>query len=208
MPTERFYHLSEEKKRMIREAAIREFSRVPLDKVSINKIVKYADISRGSFYTYFRDKEDVFQYIFEDFVSQIQLYCKEVIVQMKGDFWALPEKLLEYILDMCDKHKMITLAQNAVGHQGVMKMLEDKTFCMPLHGTQSKWLKEVYQATDCTELCVESFEDYRILFSLCVNILVEAMGEIYHAGESREQAKDSFKKRLHLIKYGAYRPAL
>ena len=49
---------------MIREAAIREFSRVPLDKVSINKIVKYADISRGSFYTYFQDKEDVFQYIF------------------------------------------------------------------------------------------------------------------------------------------------
>ena len=76
MPTERFYHLSEEKKRMIREAAIREFSRVPLDKVSINKIVKYADISRGSFYTYFQDKEDVFQYIFEDCVCQRQLYCK------------------------------------------------------------------------------------------------------------------------------------
>ncbi len=205
MPTERFYHLSEEKKRMIREAAIREFSRVPLDKVSINKIVKYADISRGSFYTYFQDKEDVFQYIFEDFVCQIQLYCKEVIIQMKGDFWALPEKLLEYVLDMCDKHKMITLAQNAVAHQGLMKMLENKAFCMPLQEAQNKWLKEVFQATDCTELCVEGFEDYRILFSLCVNILVETMGEIYHAGESRERAKELFKKRLHLIKYGAYR---
>ncbi len=204
MPTERFYHLPEEKKRLIQEAVIQEFSRVPLDKVSINKILKSAEISRGSFYTYFRDKEDAFQFVFEDFVEQIQLYCKEAIIKMSGDFWALPEKLLEYVLDACDKHKMITLAQNAVGHQGLMKMLENKAFCMPLKETKNRWLKEVYMSTDCSQLRVESFEDFQILFSLCVNILVEAMGEIYHAGETRERAKESFLKRLNLIKYGAF----
>lgn len=202
MPTERFYHLPEEKKQVIREAAIQEFSRVPLDKVSINKIVKSAEISRGSFYTYFQDKEDVFQYIFEDFVEQIQLYCKEVMVNAAGNFWALPEKLLEYVLDMCDKHKMITLAQNAVGHQGLMKLLEGKVFCMRQE-TKNKWLAEIYQMTDCRELRAANFEDYQILFSLCVSVLVETMGEIYHAGETRERAKISFAKRLELIKYGA-----
>ena len=59
-------------------------------------------------------------------------------------------------------------------------------------------------STDCSQLRVESFEDFQILFSLCVNILVEAMGEIYHAGETRERAKESFLKRLNLIKYGAF----
>ena len=66
MPSERFYRLSEEKRKTICEAAIREFARVTMDKVSINQIIKNADISRGSFYTYFEDKWDIVSYIFED----------------------------------------------------------------------------------------------------------------------------------------------
>ena len=49
MPSERFYRLSEEKRKMICEAAIKEFARVTIDKVSINQIIKNANISRGSF---------------------------------------------------------------------------------------------------------------------------------------------------------------
>lgn len=206
MPTERFYHLPEEKKRLIREAAIQEFSRVSLEKVSINKIVKSAEISRGSFYTYFRDKEDVLQYIFEDFVHQIQLFCKETMFQVKGDFWELFEQLLDYVLDICEKNKMITLAQKAIGHQAIMKMLENKAgFCAPLQETNMKWLREIYQLTDCRKLFADNFEDYQILFSLCISIMVGAIGEIYRGGETEEKAKDSFHKRLNLIKYGAVR---
>ena len=65
MPTERFYRLPEAKKQVIRQAAIKEFARVPFEKASINQIIQNADISRGSFYTYFEDKQDVVRYIFE-----------------------------------------------------------------------------------------------------------------------------------------------
>lgn len=47
MPTERFYRLPEAKKQVIRQAAIKEFARVPFEKVSINQIIQNADISRG-----------------------------------------------------------------------------------------------------------------------------------------------------------------
>lgn len=204
MPTERFYHLPEGKKRLIREAAVQEFSRVPLEKASINKIVKNADISRGSFYTYFCDKEDALQYIFEDFVEQVQLFCRRTISQVEGDFWKLLERLLEYVLDICDRNKMITLAQKTIGHQAVMKMLEKKAgICVPLQEAEARWLMEVYQATDCRELCVGSFEEYQLLFSLCTSIVVAAIGEVCRGGESRERAKASFAKRLDIIKYGA-----
>lgn len=206
MPTERFNHLPEEKKRLIWEAAIQEFSRVSMEKVSINRIVKSADISRGSFYTYFQDKEDLLQYIFEDFVEQVQLFCQETILLEKGDFWKLPEKLLEYVLAICDKNKMITLAQNALGHQTVMKMLENKVgFCALAQEAKSKWLLEVYHATNCQELCVENFEDYQILFSLCTSSMIETLGEIYRGGAVREKAMASFRKRINFIKYGAIR---
>lgn len=206
MPTERFYHLPEGKKQMIREAAIKEFSRVPMEKVSINKIVKSAEISRGSFYTYFKDKEDVLQYIFEDFVVQIQEFCQETLKRENGRFWELPGRLLEYILEVCDRNKMITLAQKAIGHQAVMQMLEDKAgICWEIEETKDEWLKEMYRITDCSELRVESCEDFQILFSICISILVATVGEIYRTGFAPAVARQLFEKRMKVIRYGASR---
>ncbi len=63
MPSERFLKLSEEKQKRIVEAAVNEFARVPFENVSINQIIREADISRGSFYTYFEDKRDLLGYV-------------------------------------------------------------------------------------------------------------------------------------------------
>lgn len=65
MPSQTFFNLSEEKQNKILEASIIEFSRVPYDKASINQIIKHADISRGSFYMYFDDKDDLAVYIIQ-----------------------------------------------------------------------------------------------------------------------------------------------
>ena len=63
MPTERFLRLPKEKIEAIRIAAVKEFMRVPLEEASINRIVHDADISRGSFYTYFEDKQDLLKWL-------------------------------------------------------------------------------------------------------------------------------------------------
>ena len=63
MPTERFLRLPKEKIEAIRISAAKEFIRVPLEEASINRIVHDADISRGSFYTYFEDKDDLMRYM-------------------------------------------------------------------------------------------------------------------------------------------------
>lgn len=66
MPTETFFNLPKEKQQRLLKAAQAEFSRVPLKEASIAKIVKAAEISRGSFYQYFADKEDLYYYYFEN----------------------------------------------------------------------------------------------------------------------------------------------
>ena len=81
MPTDRFARLPAEKKEIIRMAAISEFIRVPFEKVSINKIVQNADISRGSFYTYFEDKRDLLQYVFSDILMQAYDFLKKSLIQ-------------------------------------------------------------------------------------------------------------------------------
>ena len=71
MPTERFYRLAKEKAEKIRIAAIQEFKRVPPDEASINKIIQSADISRGSFYTYFELLDHTVKWISEQGLVEI-----------------------------------------------------------------------------------------------------------------------------------------
>ena len=70
MPTERFLRLPKEKIEAIRIAAAKEFIRVPLEESSINRIVHDANISRGSFYTYFKSKNLVIDYILEEIIAK------------------------------------------------------------------------------------------------------------------------------------------
>ena len=65
MPKQTFFHLPEEKKKRLLEAARVEFSRVPLKDSSIANIVKIAEIPRGSFYQYFESKEDLLRIYLE-----------------------------------------------------------------------------------------------------------------------------------------------
>lgn len=85
MPTERFNKLPEEKKKAIRDAAMEECIRVPFEKVSINKIIQNAGISRGSFYTYFEDKRDLVRYIFSDTADKLKFFWTKSVVTHGGN---------------------------------------------------------------------------------------------------------------------------
>ena len=63
MPSSTFLNLPAEKQEKLLEAATREFSHRPFNEASINQIIKEAGIPRGSFYMYFRDKEELFHYL-------------------------------------------------------------------------------------------------------------------------------------------------
>jgi len=63
MPKPTFFNLPEEKRNKILEEAVIEFRDNNYDAASINKIVERSGISKGSFYQYFKDKEDVYLYI-------------------------------------------------------------------------------------------------------------------------------------------------
>lgn len=65
IPTQTFYNLSSEKKERIIEAAIEEFSRYYFQEAKISRIIKKAQIPRGSFYQYFSDKFDLYRFLFD-----------------------------------------------------------------------------------------------------------------------------------------------
>jgi len=63
MPKQTFFNLPEEKRERIMNEAVMEFKNYNFDMASINRIVEKSGISKGSFYQYFKDKEDLYIYI-------------------------------------------------------------------------------------------------------------------------------------------------
>ena len=85
MPSQTFLNLDSNKQKKLLDAAMNEFSRVSYTDASINQIIHNAGISRGSFYTYFVDKDDLFGYLLE--LNKIRVFAltKEVFVSCDGD---------------------------------------------------------------------------------------------------------------------------
>lgn len=72
MPSSTFFRLPPEKQEKLLCAARKEFARVPFADASINRIIQEADISRGSFYMYFRDKGELFFYLLDLYAHQLE----------------------------------------------------------------------------------------------------------------------------------------
>ena len=65
MPKQTFFNLPEEKRDLIVDLAIEEFSGHDYDLASVSRIVSKANIAKGSFYQYFEDKQDLYFYLLD-----------------------------------------------------------------------------------------------------------------------------------------------
>lgn len=203
MPSERFYRLSEEKRKNICEAAIKEFARVTIDRVSINQIIKNANISRGSFYTYFEDKWDVLSYIFEDSHQKFILLMKKSLEESRGDLWSALQDVMESMLLFCSTRSNFEFLKNIMSHansddmiRGFSKKGGDYT---RLSDSAEKW---VFEHMDEKSLKLRNFEEFHCLFTLGMSTVAMAIREFYE-GTSEEKVRELFKKRVELLKYGA-----
>ena len=91
MPSKTFFHLPAEKRERLLLAAVEEFARVPYAEASINRMIRAAGIPRGSFYMYFRDKEELFHYLLKRYQDGLLQRLERVLEEQGGDLLgALP----------------------------------------------------------------------------------------------------------------------
>ena len=89
MPSKTFFHLPAEKRERLLLAAEEEFARVPYAEASINRMIRAAGIPRGSFYMYFRDKEELFHYLLKRYQDGLLQRLERVLEERNhhvGDF--------------------------------------------------------------------------------------------------------------------------
>lgn len=86
MPKKTFFNLDEDKKNRVLSSAITEFVNNGYSKASITRIVNSAEIAKGSFYQYFKNKYDLFKYIVELAVEKKLDYINESISKYDKEF--------------------------------------------------------------------------------------------------------------------------
>ena len=203
MPTERFYKLPEEKKKAIRDAAMEECIRVPFEKVSINKIIQNAGISRGSFYTYFEDKRDLVRYKFSDTADKLKFFWTKSVVTHGGDLWIASEELLDQAIIFAQKGKMFQMMQSIVLYQDFDKLFAE------IHGSNgvgeekgNEILEALYEVTDKEKFHKIDMDSFGILVSMIMGCVMESIGWYNRHMESEENIKKIFREKLEILQHG------
>lgn len=200
MPTDRFYRLAETKKQAIRDAAIKEFASVAYEKVSINKIIQNANISRGSFYTYFEDKQDVLNFIFEDVHDQCNQFFKDTLQQNRGDYFDTMEKFFDYCLEIFENTKLLELAKNVfLFYRGS----EIFFYTEPWDEKRSAAFEHIKQLIDMEKMRITKTEEFQELISLSMANLAIALKDFYWGECDRTDLYSRYRNGLELLKYGA-----
>jgi len=97
LPSTTFLNLPEEKRQKLMDAATQEFASKSFADASINQIIKEAGVSRGSFYMYFADKEDLFRYLMQGYIDQLLGMMEELLQRNQGDIFAALLDLFDYV---------------------------------------------------------------------------------------------------------------
>lgn len=118
MPTSTFFNLRPEKQERLLTAAAREFAAQPFHEASINSMIRAAGIPRGSFYMYFRDKEELFQYLVRESTEPLLLAFRELLTRSGGDLFDAIPGLCEYL----QSHK----ADRGLGGMGMLSAIVER----------------------------------------------------------------------------------
>lgn len=118
MPTSTFFNLRPEKQERLLTAAAREFAAQPFHEASINSMIWAAGIPRGSFYMYFRDKEELFQYLVRESTEPLLLAFRELLTRSGGDLFDAIPGLCEYL----QSHK----ADHGLGGMGMLSAIVER----------------------------------------------------------------------------------
>ncbi len=209
MPTERFCRLPKEKQEAIRTAALREFARVPYEQASINQIIRYADISRGSFYTYFTDKRDVVEFLLHEQFVEMEQVCKDVLRETGGDYFAMLERMFDFFVESLQEDKSKAgIARNIFSSQESAQVLGMGKWPSPakigMEGSPARW---TYDHIDKSRFRCESLEGLVPVMIASTSALVSSLKQFYDYPEQLDLIRKYFLGTLDILKYGAYRQA-
>lgn len=194
-----FYNLPITKRERIYQAIKTEFDRVPLDKISINSIIKEANISRGSFYQYFDDKGDLYDIFADRVMDSIKECFTNTLVKYKGDLFATTEEVMSLHFIKVSQPKAKSQMQKFVPGVSV----NAKSILDRICERSITYFNELTPNIDTRKFSFDnSPEDIRILFEMLMSISKNAIFDVLFMDIDTDKAIKIFNKKLKIVKNG------
>ena len=221
MPTQRFLKLKEEKKQVILDAAVHEFSRVPYSSASINQIIKeadisrgsfytyfelevaQADISRGSFYTYFEDKDDLMRYILRGFRDNCQKKIFKFLREEQGNPFEAAMGLLGIVMEQGEGGLGYRMYRNMLSDMSLM----DQTHLFGIKGflfqdsTYMEFVDKVHDGIDRERYLIER-ETLAYLVDMLMLIVIRTITMYYKNVAGKDQLLDVARREMQILENG------
>lgn len=202
MPTKTFFNLSQEKQSRLVAAAAAEFSRVSLNEASINNIIKTADVSRGSFYQYFEDKEDLYYYYLGLLKRDTHVMLLESFEKADKDLFDGFRLFFPRVLALIMHKETVSFFKHLFLHMDYRTGTEVAPDTVR-HGESNRKSKDTLQKyIDVEKLDLAEPEDFPILIKFMMSTLFGTIGEGFNKKNSQEEIISRFNKKMKWIESG------
>jgi AcrR family transcriptional regulator len=201
MPSKTFLNLPSSKQNRIIEAAKKEFSEVAISEVSINKIIKGAGISRGSFYMYFQDKYDLLFYLLQEFKNQFSGKLQEIKKEANGELTDLMLSLHNVLYNTINDNVNRNFISNFVIYSFSESSKEKKH--LQFWATPLEELKRsLLEAIDISSIDERFCGNLDLIVDTALVIMKNSLANAYVNRSSLDEAEDNYRKQLQIIQYG------
>ena len=202
MPTPTFFRLPEEKRARLLRSAWREFSSVRFSEASINRIVRDAQIARGSFYQYFADKDDLFFHLLDTLYDACLALAAQALREAGGSlFDAVPR-----VFDL-----LFTGETQQTLSQGMELLRRNDTMDMSKivfeRAKNYPQLGELLRRSDVSMLRRSDEAFFRDVATLLIFNLMLAMREML-CGGSYEAERAALCSRVEIVRLGSTKEGL
>ncbi len=202
MVKQTFYNLSPHKKARIINAIIKEIDGKTFEDISINQIVKNAEISRGSFYQYFDDKQDVFYVVMQGFSDSLNEKCKTALQQNNGDLFLACTDIFDFIIES-SKQKRYSAA-----FKTVFSCANINRDFIPFEAKNCKEIPlivEIIKNVNYNLLNGGAEADIENMVIIISAVLIRSCFEVFVLGKDKKIVKEHLQKMFLIMKDGFYR---
>lgn len=199
LPTETFLNLSKQKKNKIIKAIKNEFARVPFEKVSINKIVQDADISRGSIYMYFEDKKDMLVCVLSSYHDELMSTIKEKFKHNNGDIFSVFSEVLNFTAEFGTEKENIAFCMNIFSNQTVQN---DILLQCESRSRKKNHFDLLKQYVDTKSLNLQCHDDVYDIIDILIAVTQKATVDIFLHIDEKDEILEEYKNKITILQRG------
>lgn len=199
-----FYNLSAEKRERITNAVKKEFAQNPKEKVSINRIIKEANISRGSFYQYFDDKVDLVELLSINFKKNVMTYAINQLLSNDGNIFIVYENMFDRIVNDIEEEDNSKFYKNILTHLKVNGNLFSDFMQYRLPDLQDKIKNDINIGAfiNTKYLNCQSEEEILHILNILNLVIINSVFNIFVKQSPIEKERQSFLTKLNLMRKG------